>query len=239
MTAVLSQRLTKPTTPSKMNAMAEQSAKGNLTSFSGVFNISELNEMEKANISSILENYGEGAERKEADLRTLFAITSEVKAINNQAALLHGERIKKAQTILLRYREGAFTAWLLAAYGNRQTPYNLLQYYEFYEASPKPLRFQIEVMPRQAIYTLASREGSLDRKLAIVEKYRGETKAELLHLIRQSFPLLDRDKRKRNHGEALLFALKKLLFEVKSVKGSLSRSQKEEIREIGRQLNQI
>lgn len=239
MSAVLSQRLKKATVPSKMNAMAEQSAKGNLTSFSGVFNISELSEMEKANIATILENYGQEGERSETDLKALFAITSEVKAINNQAALLHGERIKKAQAILLRYREGAFTAWLMAAYGNRQTPYNLLQYYEFYEASPKPLRFQIELMPRQAIYTLASRDGALDRKLAIVEKYRGETKAELLRLIREAFPLHERDKRKSNRGEMLLFSLKKLLFEAKALKGSLSRSHKEAIREIGRQLNQI
>lgn len=66
------------------------------------------------------------------DLAELSLITSEVKAINNQAAILHGERIKKAQTLLKSYQEGAFSAWLNATYGNRQTPYNLMQYYEFF-----------------------------------------------------------------------------------------------------------
>ena len=98
------------------------------------------------------------------DLNHLISLTSEVKAINNQAALLHGERIKKAHQILTRYRDGAFTAWLMAAYGNRQTPYNLMQYYEFCEAMPKQLASKIELMPRQAIYVFASREGEPRKK---------------------------------------------------------------------------
>ena len=133
MNELLNQRLKKPTVSSKMSAMAQQSAKGNLTSFSGVFNLTELSEGEKEAIESILEQYSIDDKGINHDREDLFSITSEVKAINNQAALLHGERIKRAQNILKRYREGAFTAWLMAAYGNRQTPYNLLQYFEFYE----------------------------------------------------------------------------------------------------------
>lgn len=238
MNELLSQRLKKSSSTSKMSAMAQQSANGNLTSFSGVFQLAELSEGEKDTITSILEQYALDEKKIGADLKDLFAITSEVKAINNQAALLHGERIKKAQTILTRYRDGAFTAWLLAAYGNRQTPYNLLQYFEFYEAMPKPLRFQIELMPRQAIYTLASREGALEKKRKIVERYNGETKTELLSLIREMFPLEEQDKRKKS-GDAIISSLRKLNVLLRSSKSSLTRGQKETIRDLIHELNQV
>ena len=100
----------------------------------------------------------------------MISLTCEVKAINNQAAILHGERIKKAHQILTPYKDGAFTAWLISTYGNRQTPYNLMQYYEFCEAMPKNLREQIEWMPRQAVYVLATRTGEWKIKQEIVEK---------------------------------------------------------------------
>src|ERR1700677_3684402 len=103
---------TKETQQPKMTALVERSNNGDLSSFSGVFRVMPLNDQEKE------------------DLEALTAITSEVKAITNQAVILHGERIKRAQEILKKYRDGAFTAWLFATYGNRQTPYNFLQYYE-------------------------------------------------------------------------------------------------------------
>ena len=134
---LLTQRLKKNEASPKMTAMAHQSANGNLTSFAGVFGVSELNEHERSKIEEILKNYAVDVDDISRDLSSLISITSEVKAINNQAALLHGERIKKAHTIFTRYRDGAFTAWLISAYGNRQTPYNLMQYYEFCEAMPK------------------------------------------------------------------------------------------------------
>jgi len=225
--ALLTQRLRKTDSSSKMAAMAQQSANGHLSSFSGLFSISELSEREKSAIETILKEYAFDHEDVEQDLANLISITSEVKAINNQAALLHGERIKKAHTILTRYRDGAFTAWLLAAYGNRQTPYNLMQYYEFHEAMPKRLRLQIEAMPRQAIYTLASREGALEKKQEIVEKYQGETKAELLILIREAFPLDEKDGRRKNSGESAIEALRRLHRDLKKRPTHFTRTQKE------------
>lgn len=211
-----------------MAAMAKQSANGNLTSFSGVFSIADLADHEKASIESILREYAINTKEIDHDLVSLIAITSEVKAINNQAALLHGERVKKAHTILTRYRDGAFTAWLIAAYGNRQTPYNLMQYYEFCESMPKTLRLQIESMPRQAIYTLASREGPLEKKQKIVENYQGgQTKAELLSVIRQTFPLGEQDKRQQNIGESAISTLKRLYRELKQHPYRFTSTQKE------------
>lgn len=228
MQSLLDQRMKKTTNSSKMAAMAKQSATGNLTTFSGMFNVADLSHQEKDALADLLQNYAHGKQEISDDLDQLISLTSEVKAINNQAALLHGERIKKAHQILIKYRDGAFTAWLIATYGNRQTPYNLMQYYEFCEAMPKQLRPKIELMPRQAIYVLASREGDLEKKQQIVEKYQGETKNEVLILIRQLFPLADKDKRGQKRGNGLLNGLERLYQHLRKTPPKLTNVQKKQ-----------
>ena len=237
--ALLSQRLKKGEQSSKMAEMAKQSANGNLTTFAGMFSVNELNQSEKDSLEVLLKSYAIDESSLESDLRTLTSLTAEVKAINNQAAILHGERIKKAHDILINYRDGAFTAWLIATYGNRQTPYNLMQYYEFYESLPKPLRPQIEKMPRQAIYTLASREGALEKKIELVKSYHGETKTELLIKIREIFPLDETDKRQENVGEAAIHALEKICRQLQRKNAHLNKSQKQAIVRLIDHLNEI
>ena len=210
LTSILQERFRKKEKP-KMSELAEKTAEGQLTVFSGLFGMPRTGEKEKREITELLSKYAsDGTADISQDLSSLLALTAEVKAINNQAALLHGERIKKAQQILKKYREGAFTAWLNATYGNRQTPYNFLQYYEFYLKMPKALHSQIEAMPRQAIYTLASREGELTKKEEIVRNYMGETKQQMITLIRSLFPLSQDDKRGENIVENALKQLERL-----------------------------
>lgn len=237
--ALLSLRLKKGEQSSKMAEMAKQSANGNLTSFAGMFSVSELNEHEKNFLETLLKTYTTDDSSLDVDLDALISLTAEVKAINNQAAILHGERIKKAHDILVNYREGAFSAWLIAAYGNRQTPYNLMQYFLFYEASPKTLRPQIENMPRQAIYTLASRDATLEKKIEFVKSYRGQTKAELLIKIREIFPLGKSDKRKENIGESVIHALEKACRSLQRKDARLNKSQKEAIVRLIEHLQEI
>ncbi len=195
---------------SKMSALVEKTSSGNLSSFSGVFRVVALNESEKNLLEQILVSFRHSETYDvQSDLNVLSTISSEVKAITNQAVILHGERIKKAQIILKNYRDGAFTAWLYATYGNRQTPYNFLQYYEFYSLMPTSLHIKIDQMPRQAIYTLASRNGALEEKEEIVKNYAGEPKDELLKLIRSRFPLSDDDKRMPHFGGQAISHLKR------------------------------
>jgi len=229
---LLDQRLKKGDHSSKIAALARQSAEGNLTSFGGMFQVIDLSNGEKEHLQSILEEHADTKNGIENDLKALISITCEVKAINNQAALLHGERIKKAQRLLIPYKDGAFTAWLMATYGNRQTPYNFLQYYEFYEAMPKNLRPKIETMPRQAIYTLASREGEVSKKLEIVENYQGETKEQLLQIIRDFFPLSLKDRRQQNSAEGALQALTKAFSLLAKPKFKISHEEKERLEKL-------
>lgn len=237
--SLLTKRLKKNDRSSKMAEMSKQSATGNLTSFSGIFSLVELNEGEKGLLEAILNEFSTGSENISIDLNSLISITSEVKAINNQAAILHGERIKRAQELLKSYREGAFTTWMVAAYGNRQTPYNFLQYYEFYSAMPKMLRPQIESMPRQAVYSLASRDGSLDQKKKIVENYSGETKAEILQMIREIFPLPEKDQRREHIGETVIRNLTRLIGQVKHPRTSISKGHKREVFDLMDQLREL
>ncbi len=209
-----------------MAALAKESAEGGRSGFTGIFTIVELTDAEKEKIAEILKSFAKNEESIEEDLNSLISLTSEVKAINNQATILHGERIKRAHSILTRYKDGAFTAWLLNAYGNRQTPYNFMKYYEFYNKMPTPLRTQIEAMPRQAIYTLATRNGSLEEKKELISSYKGETKIEVLDLIRQKFPLESKDKRKSNIGNSAILSLKKIADQLAEKPLILTRDQK-------------
>lgn len=239
--SLISERLKKGTS-NKMTTMAERSAGGQMNSFQGIFSVTELSASEKEGLQELLNQYADKNTDITHDLKALSTITSEVKAINNQAAILHGERIKRAHELLTNYKEGAFTAWLIQTYGNRQTPYNLMQYYEFYDSLPLQLRPKLEHMPRQAIYTLASREGEHQKKIEIVENYSGETKEALLNMIREHFPLQEKDRRRQNLPEAVMVNLKKaytLLEKTKSLTANQRHSIKEEIGQLKELLDQI
>jgi len=216
---------------SKMTDLAELSTSGKLSSFSGVFRVTPLSGSEEEGLEDILKEYSLENSDIANDLKFLSAITSEVKAINNQAAILHGERIKRAQEMLKKYRDGAFSSWLIATYGNRQTPYNFLQYYEFYSNMPKSLQQKVDRMPRQAVYALATRNCKTEEKEKIVEQYKGETKKELLEMIRQRFPLAVQDKRAPNLSAQVFTLVKQLEKQVSSPRFKPTSSQKKQLQE--------
>lgn len=236
--SLLSQRLkTASEKLSKMTNLVELSSSGNLSSFAGVFRVSALNEIETQTLKTILNQYKNQHQEVTQDLEYLSALTAEVKAINNQAIILHGERIKKAQQILTSYQEGAFSAWLLSIYGNRQTPYNFLQYYELYCTIPASLHATLDLIPRQAAYSLASRKGSLAQKQQIIESYQGQSKQELLEIIRASFPLPAKDKRAQDVVEMTISDLKKALMQVTKPTFCPTNQQKHHLLKLCKQLN--
>lgn len=237
---LLSERLKMATEKlSKMTNLAEMSSSGNLSSFSGVFRVSQLTPKEQEEIKALLTQYGEENQENPQDFELLLALTSEVKAINNQAAILHGERIKKAQEILKKYRDGAFTAWLIQTYGNRQTPYNFLQYYELYTSLPQMLVPKLDEMPKQALYTLASRDGSKEMKEEIIKNYNGETKQELLELIRKKFPLASTDRRAQDFAAHTITVLNKLQQFLSENAFAPSKKQKKTIKELLKKISAL
>jgi len=90
---------------------------------------------------------------------------------------------------------------------------------------PKSLHPQIESMPRQAIYTLASREGELSKKEEIVRNYKGESKQHMISLIRSFFPLKESDKRREKSVENAIKQLESIqsIFTMSQLKYSLEQ----------------
>ena len=198
--------------------------------------ITPISDGDQASLQTLLEKYQTDSTDVSADLRSLTTITSEVKAISNQAVILHGERIKRAQQLFKSYREGAFSAWLLKTYGNRQTPYNFLQYFELYTALPKKLQGIIDEMPRQAIYSLSSRSAPQEKKEAFIENYQGETKSELLEKMRKAFPLAKQDRRNPNRARSAEENLKTALRAVQDDLFSPTEAERESLKAITRQI---
>lgn len=235
--SLLTERLKKATEKfSKMTGLVERSSSGNLSSFSGVFRVTPLNDKERQALNSLLMQYKAENQEISEDLFQLSALTAEVKAINNQAVILHGERIKKAQEILKNYQDGAFSAWLIATYGNRQTPYNFLQYYELYTALPTQLHAKLDEMPRQAVYSLASRNAPHEKKEEIICGYNGQPKQELLKLIRDTFPLAQNDRRAQDVAALTLHSLSRIQSQLTSPSFTPNPSQKKQFLQLLKEL---
>ncbi len=198
----------------------------------------ELTRREENNLQLILHEYfNPGAMQEDevaCDFESLRLLNCEIKNINAQSILLHGERIRKAQEILKKYREGAFTAWLIETYGNRQTPYSILQYCELYHMLPSEgLKKKLEAIPRKAAYTLAGRTGEMHLKRRILEDHSNEGQKDLIMIIQDTFPLPDGDRRQRKEANvATLDSIGRLCKTLVHRKGSLNEKHRLRIKEL-------
>ncbi len=176
--------------------------------------------LEKSAIESQISN-----EQVDSDHKNLLHITTEIRAIEKQSALLHGERINKAQQILKKYRDGTFTNWLLLAYGNRQTPYSWLQFYELFQRLEKDEQSKISSMPKKAAYVLAGRNGALEKKVAIIKEHYESSRDEIIQVVQETFPLAEEDKRKASKRVSDADLLREILPKIRRLtyKKSLQR----------------
>ena len=174
------------------------------------------------------------------DCKAIKSLTAEIKAINKQGLILLGERIQKARTILKKYGDGkgVFTKWLTHTFGNRRSAYNILSYYEFYQSLPtNKLKTKLKNMPVQAVYTLASREGSAEVKTSIVKEYNGEKQRDILLHIQNALPISNSDKRKgKSLNDYLIKQLEDIYSNIESQYGNLTREQKKHISECASKL---
>ena len=79
----------------------------------------------------------------------------------------------------------------------------------------------------------------MEKKQAIVENYSGETKDEMLDLIRQTFPLQDRDKRQRKVGYHIIQGLQRLYDQLNQAPHQLNPSQKKQARLLLKHIEQL
>ena len=85
-------------------------------------------------------------------------------------------------------------------------------------------------MPRQVVYALASRKAPLQKKEEIISLYAGQTKKEMLDIIRETFPLDKEDKRRTDEGQSILSTLSKLIRSYKHNAKNIDKETKQEIK---------
>lgn len=213
----------------KMRSLAQQSSSGQLSPFNSIFGPTQVSSTEQDKIQRLLQEHAIEQDIPQQDVHLLAFLSAEIKQIHHQSVLLHGERIAKAKQILTHYKEGAFSQWLILTYGNRQTPYNFLLYYELFLSLPDHLKPEAEKMPKQAIYSLASRKGSQEQKEAIIRNYKGENKNTLLSIIRNTFPLDQNDARSARPTQQALALIEKGLSLLESHNQTTALQKKEAI----------
>ncbi len=217
-------------TPSKkVQQLAQKSSQGELSTAATLFTARTPTSQEVEAMEELLKQFATSNKAVTQDAEKLVSLSLEAKAINHQAALLHGERIGLAKSIFKSYREGAFSLWLVQTYGNRQTPYNFLLYFELHQILARSLQKKLEEMPKACAYALASRNGSVEDKSAIIQEYATKSRKELFDEIQRRFPLASTDKRKKQHGQSLLRELKSIYNDLKKHKNALSSSDKREL----------
>ena len=214
----------------KVKQLAHKSSHGELSSAANLFTSRLPTSDEVQAMQTLLERFSTKQNHLQEDAQSLVALTLETKAINHQAALLHGERIKKAQSILKQYQEGAFSVWLVQTYGNRQTPYNFLLYHDLFNELSKHLQQKFEEMPKACAYALAVRTGAIEDKQAVITTLYNSDRKTILEEIQKRFPLAQTDKRKKRWGTHLIREFQKLLSDFKKHEKELSKSEREELK---------
>lgn len=180
----------------------------NQSEFMEKFLISPLTGQEDRKIQFILQEMSYPSSsidsQVESDYKALYNIITQIKAINQQGVLLHGERIHQAKVILKKYKDGAFTKWLELAYGNRQTPYRMLQYYEFFRTLESDVQQLMQSMPKKAAYVLASRDGDRHKKIELIREYHSRPSEHIIQMVQETFPLSKEDCRKGKEEDVVL-----------------------------------
>lgn len=176
----------------------------------------------------------------EKDYKNLSSLITQIRAIHRQGVLLHGEKIHKAKEILKSYKERAFTRWLEVAYGNRQTPYRMLQYYYFFKSLDISIQPLLLSMPKAAAYVLASRDGDEKEKIKIIQESHSSSSKDIIRLVQETFPLKLKDRRgwKENDG----FAIASMRFQLKKIlkrKNKLNSDTVQKLNELRHLMNEI
>ncbi|MBX9744392.1 MAG: pGP6-D family virulence protein [Chlamydiales bacterium] len=192
----------------------------NTNNFNSVFNPQPLDNKESTGIEKLLVDFylpGRFPETQvTTDLDQLKKITTEIKAVAKQGAVLTGERLNQARSILKPYRDGAFAQWIDLFFGSRRTAYNMLAYYELYSSLPNhEAKIKFQKLPQKVAYLLASKNVTIDAKVDIIDKHFDSNPNDLMMLIQERFPADEGDGRRKTANKSLLdsleFGLKKLL----------------------------
>lgn len=200
-----------------------------------------LSKEEQSKLKSLIEDYAKPKSKRDkvSDLTQLGNLSREIKTINAQSVLLHGERILKARDLLKNYKDGCFTKWLFLVYGTRARPYCYLNYFLFHKSLKPSLKVSLERMPKSASYLLASRGGDMSVKEDILKNHSNEKQKKLVSIIKTNFPLDDKDKRKKDSLSKDLELLETVCNRLQRQKDKLSKQQSVKLKKLTRYLEDL
>jgi|JI10StandDraft_1071094.scaffolds.fasta_scaffold23353_7 hypothetical protein len=214
----------------------------NVNNFNAVFEPQKLDKKEEERLEEILENNWIPNNLSEAEakqtLMKLKTITSEIKSISRQGAFLIGERVLKVREMLKVYKTRTFLLWLESTFGSRRTGYNMLTYYELFQALPDDeLRNKYKTMPQRAAYSLANRKGDIQRKINIIDRYFDRKSNELISIVQKEFS--NRDQRSKKSIEALINRLCETVDHLAKRKQELSKEDLNDLKYAKTRLGEI
>lgn len=214
----------------------------NVNNFNAVFEPQKLDKKEETRLEEILENNWIPHNLSESEakqiLMKLKTITSEIKSISRQGAFLIGERVSQVREMLKVYKNRTFLLWLESTFGSRRSGYNMLTYYELFQALPdEELRDKYKSMPQRAAYSLANRKGDIQRKIDIIDRYFDRKSSELISIVRKEFS--NRDQRSKKSIDALINRLCEIVDHLDQQKEELSKKDLNDLRYVKSRLREI
>lgn len=199
-------------------------------------------EKRKSEIKEILLKYAKEEKRAEKDLEKVLKFSLEIEGISVQNRILHGERLLEVKEILkggeskdFGYKDGCFIAWIMKVYGNKQTPYNYINYTSLYKKLPNETREKFLSMPFTAASNLAPKGGLSTQDtievepgvLDIIKNSEGKSRDALMFEIRERFKGTKKGK-KPNKAGTLISLLKRVEILLKNEYVKLNNSQRVE-----------
>jgi len=145
---------------------------------------------ESESLKIFLSKYSMGKvdiDKIELDNIQLTKISEEIRSIQKQEVLLHGERISKAQNVLKNYKKGAFSYWLEMTYGNRRTPYNFFYYYSLYRLLHSNEKKLLQQMPPKIVYIIGGRRLEDKEKINFVKMNYNKSLKDLEKIILKKY----------------------------------------------------
>ncbi|ACZ33583.1 conserved hypothetical protein (plasmid) [Chlamydia pneumoniae LPCoLN] len=153
--------------------------------FSVSLTISEANRLD-----SLFNKYTLKDEKKDIFL-SIKTLTCQIKSIQKQHVLLIGEKIYKVRELLktIESTETTFSAWISLVFSTKSSAYNALAYYELFIGLPsKNEQLLLQSIPYKAAYLLASRKGSIERKLDVMKRINGLPNTSAISILNKYLP---------------------------------------------------
>ncbi|WP_100933919.1 CT583 family protein [Candidatus Chlamydia corallus] len=153
--------------------------------FSVSLTLSEVNRLD-----SLFSKYS-FEDRKKDVFFSIKTLTCQIKSIQKQHVLLIGEKIYKVRELLktIESSDTTFSSWISLVFSTKSSAYNALAYYELFTYLPsKTEQLLLQSIPYKAAYLLASRKGSIERKLEVMKKITGLPNTSAISILNKYLP---------------------------------------------------